>query len=33
MATGHGQLFVFTANIRGGFAVKTDELATVLHEN
>jgi len=34
--TGHGQLFVpwmFTANIRGRFAVKADKLATVLHEN
>jgi len=24
---------MFTANIRGEFAVKTDELTTVLHEN
>ena len=32
----HDQLFVpcmFTANIRGGFAVKTDELSAVLREN
>ena len=34
--TDHDQPFVpcmFTANIRGGFAVKTDELAAVLHDN
>ena len=34
--TDHHQLFVpcvFTANIRGGFAVKTDELTTVLRDN